>query len=103
MSGGQWGILRTVVSETAVSDLVDQSCQTYPRLREAWDALEWLLSRAGATVGRPPNSGDESFRLYVQADDPLANIPAIWVLYRIGESIDILAVNLVAPVEDSEI
>jgi len=102
MADGPWG-LKTVVSETAVSDEVDQQCENYPRLREAWYALEWLLSRSGAIVGRPPNIGDPSLRLYVQADDALANVPAIWALYRVGETIEILAIKIVAPVDDDDV
>lgn len=102
MANGQWGGLRTVVSANEVSEKVDKECETYPRLREAWSALEWLLARAASTVGRAPNSGDENLRLYVQADDMLANVPAIWVIYRVGEQIEIIAVNIVAPVSDEE-
>ena len=100
MANGQWGGLKTVVSANDVSQKVDEECNTYPRLREAWDALEWQLSRSASTVGRAPNSGDETLRLYVQADDLLANVPGIWVIYRVGEQIEIIAVNIVAPSPD---
>jgi hypothetical protein len=102
MANGQWGGLKTVVSANEVSKKVDAECESYPRLTEAWSALEWLLARSGSTVGRAPNSGDQKQRLYVQADDALANVPAIWVIYRVGEQIEILAVNIVAPVSDQE-
>ena len=103
MANGQWGGLKTVISAVSVSSKVDSECGTYPRLREAWDALEWLLARSASTIGRAPDSGDESLRLYVQADDPLAGVPAIWVLYRVGDQVEILDANVVAPTQDDEI
>ena len=102
MANGQWGGLKTVISAIHVSERVDQECNTYPRLREAWDALEWLLARSAASIGRPPNNGDPSLRLYVQADDVLANVPSIWVVYRVGDEVEILAVNIVAPLQDED-
>lgn len=102
MANGQWGGLRTVISAVDVSAQVDNACQNYPRLREAWEALEWLLARSASVIGRAPDSGDETLRLYVQADDPLANVPAIWVLYRVGAEIEILAANIVAPVQEDD-
>lgn len=101
MAIGQWGGLQTVVSADSVSADVDAACLIYARFNEAWDALEWLLSRAAATIGRPHIS-DPSLRLYVQADDPLAGIPAIWVIYRVGVQVEILAVNIAPPIADDD-
>ena len=102
MPNGQWGGLKTVVSANEVSATVDAECENFPRLREAWDALEWLLARLADKVGRAPASGDETLRLYVQASDRLAGVPAIWVLYRVGDQIQILATNIVPPTADDE-
>ena len=102
MANGQWGGLRTVISAVEVSEKIDQECATFPRLREAWDALEWLLARSASTIGRAPNTGDETLRLYVQADDQIAGVPAVWVLYRVADEVEILAVNVLAPTPDDE-
>ena len=101
MANGEWGGLRTVVLEKEVSDTVDAECVSFPRLREAWEALEWLLARNADKVGTQARH-NEDLRLYVQADDILANVPAIWVIYRVGEKIEIIAVNIVAPSPDED-
>lgn len=101
MANGEWGGLRTVVSEKEVSDTVDAECANFPRLSEAWEALEWLLARNADKVGTQARHR-EDLRLYVQADDILANVPAIWVIYRVGEQIDIVAVKIVAPALDED-
>ena len=102
MANGQWGGLRTIRPESAVSETIDAECKVYPRLSEAWDALEWELSRSAETMGQQ-NRGDESLRLYVQADDPIANVPSIWVVYRVDVEVEILAVKIVPPEpEDDE-
>ncbi len=100
MANGQWGGIKTVVLDDAVSSIVGAQCQVYPRFQEAWDALEWLLARSASNIGRASNGGE--LRLYVQADDPIANVPAIWVIYRVGEEIEILAVNIAPPVVEEE-
>lgn len=97
---GQWGDFKTVVSAAAVTELVDQQVQSFPRLSEAWEALEWLLARSASTIGRAPNNGDPDLRLYVQADDPLADVPAIWVIYRVGTEVEILAAKIVPPKDE---
>lgn len=97
---GQWGDFKTVVVAATVSTTIDQQSQVYPRLPEAWDALEWLLARTASTIDRAPNNGNPNLRLYVQADDRLGNVPAIWVVYRLGEEVEVLAVNIVPPSED---
>lgn len=99
MANGQWGGLRTVVPANHVTALIDQQCEVYPRLEEAWEALKWLLARIADSIGRP-SLDDESLRLYVQADDALAGVPALWVLYRVGVEVEILQLNIAAPVEE---
>jgi len=101
MANGQWGGQKTIRSELEVSAEVDAQCEVFPRLREAWDALEWILSRTAETLGIPSHQ-DGNLRLYVQADDALANVPAIWIVFRVGEEVEILAVNIVAPVSDED-
>jgi hypothetical protein len=101
MADGQWGGLQTVVLAKAVTAAVDDACAVYPRFEEAWDALIWLLSRNASVIGRP-HTTDPSLRLYVQADDLLAGVPSIWIVYRVGVEVEILAANIVAPVADEE-
>jgi len=99
---GQWGEFKTVILAADVSKIVDEQTDVYPRFPAAWAALEWLLARSAATIGRAPSGGDTNLRLFVQADDALANVPAIWVVYRVGPEIEILATNVVAPVNESD-
>lgn len=101
MANGQWGGLRTVVPENEVTDTIDRECEVYPRLEEAWEALKWELARSAETMGQQ-NRGDETLRLYVQADDPLADVPAIWIVYRVGLEIEILAIKIVAPAAEED-
>ncbi len=100
MANGQWGGLKTVVSAHEVAAAVAAETEAFPRLPEAWDALEWLLARSASEIGRP-HIGDETLRLYVQADDIIANVPAIWIVYRVGaDQIDVLSAKIVPPAPD---
>jgi hypothetical protein len=93
----QWGGLRTVVPENSVTDLIDAECANYPRLEEAWEGLKWLLSRSADRTGLS-SRGDDTLRLYVQSDDPLADVPALWVLYRVtDDEVQIIAVKVIPP------
>ena len=98
----QWGGLRTVVPENSVTDLIDAECANFPRLEEAWEALKWLLAHSADNVGLPSRA-DETLRLYVQSDDQLAGVPALWVLYRVtGDVIHIVAVRVVPPSDETD-
>lgn len=97
-----WGGLLTVVSAVEVSDSLDAECEKYPRLRDGWEALEWQLCRSATLIGLPFKD-DDSLRLYVQAGDALARIPAIWIIYRVGtDQVEILKVRFAAPEESDE-
>ena len=83
--------------------MVDSACAQYPRFDDAWEALKWLLSRSANQVGRAPKSGNPNLRLYVQSGDVIANLPAIWVLYEIGQDdVTILDINIVPYDPDRE-
>lgn len=98
----QWGGFREVVPDTEVTAIIDAGCEEYGRLDEAWMALHWDLSRSGSTMG-VGSRNDENLRLYVQSDDPVAGIPAIWVLYRVTtDQIQIMRARLVAPIAEEE-
>lgn len=103
MPNGQWGGLLTIVEDEQVSQRIDAECANYPRLREAWDALHWLLARSGVKMGRMPRIGNPNLRLYVQAHDLIAKIPAIWVLFELEQDqIVIHAINVVPVHADEE-
>lgn len=78
-----WGTHRTVVEEAAVSTYRDTLREQHPRIEEAWDALSWLLARSADKMGLAPQSGDKNWRLYVQSGDPLANLPSLWIIFRL--------------------
>lgn len=103
MPNGQWGGLLTIVEAVLVSRKIDAECANFPRLREAWDALHWLLARSGQKIGRAPKSGNPNLRLYVQAHDLVANVPAIWILFELlPDQIEIHDINVVPVSHDEE-
>jgi len=70
-------LIRTVVENTSVSDVIDDGQSAYPRLENAIDALKWWLARV-------PESGeiiDDVNWLYVQDGDRDVNIPSVVVVY----------------------
>lgn len=102
MPNGQWGGLRTIVESDAAQAAIDAGCATYPRLDESWEALKWLLARSAGTIGRPPRTGDPRLRLYVQDGDRVANVPAIWIVFRLeDDQVEIIALR-VEPLPDQE-
>lgn len=99
---GQWGGFRTIVPANSVTDQIDAECVNYPRLEEAWEALKWLLSRSADKIGLPSRI-DETLRLYVQSDDPLSGVPALWILYRVtDDEVDIVSVRIVPPSNEDD-
>ena len=38
-------MLRQIIEDENVSDSIDTGCRVSQRLREAWEALKWLLAR----------------------------------------------------------
>jgi hypothetical protein len=101
-----WIVLRTVIEETAVSKAGDAFSQVFPRFDDAWDALKWLLAREPAqknAARHVANGGTAAVMVYVQAADPLAKTPEIWVVYTYtSDSITILGVNAVQAQEPPE-
>jgi hypothetical protein len=76
-----WKRLREIIQEQAVSDAFDEARVTWPRLDEAWAALEWLLARRAPDLGHFRDVDGTTFRLYKQAGDDLAKTPDITIVY----------------------
>jgi hypothetical protein len=94
-----WVVLRTVIEEKAVSDAVDRFSVTFSRFDEAWDALRWLLARdpAQKNAARYLDEGvSQRSMVYVQAGDPIARTPDIWVVYTYTDgTVTIMGINAV--------
>lgn len=99
-----WEILRTVSEHATVSDTIDGLSQQFPRLREAWDGLTWLLCRNPTPHGSVRRMvGVDEHRLYVLAGDSVAKTPSIWVVYRHTDNdVDILGANAVVLSDEDE-
>jgi hypothetical protein len=70
-------IIRTVIENWSVSEVIDAEQSIYPRLGDAFEALKWWLARV-------PDSGeiiDDVNWLYMQNGDARINIPALVVVY----------------------
>ncbi len=70
-------LIRTVIENVSVSEVIDAGQSIYPRLEHAIDALKWWLARV-------PENGeiiDDINWLYVQDGERDVNIPAIVVVY----------------------
>ena len=75
-------MIRTVIEEEAVSNIVDREQALYPRLSEAFDALKWWLAHS-------PESGeiiDDLNWLYKQKGNRQQTIPALVVIYTFDHS-----------------
>ncbi len=85
--------IRTIVENVSVSEVIDDGQSVYPRLKDAVDALKWLLARV-------PESGeiiDDVNWLYVQDGNQDVGIPAIVVVYTFDEREVILKHVLLRP------
>lgn len=84
---------RQVIEDKYVSNTIDNACRISSGLRDAWDALVWLLARRaeiGADLGLERN-----VRIHKQQGVYRRNIPEITVLYEYNEhSVFIRAVEL---------
>jgi hypothetical protein len=94
-----WAVLRTVIEERVVSDAADRFTVTFSRFDEAWDALRWLLARdpAQKNAARYVGAGvAHGVMVYVQAGDPIARTPDIWVVYTYNDdTVTIMGINAV--------
>lgn len=95
--------LREIVEEADVSAEIDTAETKFARFEDAWNGLKWLLARRGETLGEAPRGGSANTRLYVQAGDPLADAPEIWILFKIeGEQILVSAIRFLKAANDTE-
>ncbi|MCB2066371.1 MAG: hypothetical protein KDE15_06995 [Erythrobacter sp.] len=95
--------LRGIIEEPSVEAAVDAARDQYQRFDDAWEGLKWLLSRRAEQLGEPPRGGSPNFRLYVQAGDPIADAPEIWVLFCIeGEDITIHGIKFTKASDEEE-
>src|SRR5258708_5510362 len=82
---------RTIVTEHRVTEIIDAESAIHPRLAEAFDGLEWRLSRT-------PEAGyrlDDRHYIYRQDGDPKMKYPGLLVLYTFTlDQVHILAVQV---------
>lgn len=70
-------LIRAVIENTSVTEIIDAGQSIYPRLEDAISALKWLLARV-------PECGeiiDDANWLYVQDGDKDVNVPSLVVIY----------------------
>tara|TARA_R110000824_G_scaffold999_13_gene5631 strand:+ start:2414 stop:2707 length:294 start_codon:yes stop_codon:yes gene_type:complete len=94
-----WGA-KTIVLEHEAAAKADEACKEHHRFEEAFDGLQWLLARTqDVGLSRVGSPNDE--RVYVQAGNPIAKTPSIWVLFSDGDDeVRIWDINVVAYAED---
>jgi len=86
-------VLRQVVEDNEVVDTIDVGCRASHRLRDAWDALIWLLARK-PEIGQRLGLGDR-ICIHKQAGSIIPMIPEITVLYEYDDdTVEIRAVKL---------
>ena len=76
-------LIRTVIENYRVTDVIDLEQSIYPRLEDAFDALKWWLARV-------PESGeliDDKNWLFMQDGNERVNIPALVVVYTFNHSV----------------
>lgn len=74
---------RTVILEKAAEESSDEAEREFPRFREAWEGLEWLLARS-PDRGAMYVGADKETRHYVQASGA-TEVPFIWVVYTFDD------------------
>ena len=86
-------MLRHIIEDENVSDSIDTGCRVSQRLREAWEALKWLLAR-NPEIGKGLGLGDR-IRIHKQSGSIIPMIPEITVLYEYNDTmVEIRAVKL---------
>lgn len=75
--------MRSVVHSHAVTEWMDSHPSNEHRVDEAVEGLEWVLAR-NPWIGKKLVAGEN--RVYVQAADPYAGTPEIWVVYSFDDN-----------------
>lgn len=99
-----WQVLRTIVEELDVENLVEILGERYPRFDEAWVGLKWLLSRNPTPQGSARRSNDQGreYRTYVSAGDEVAKVPDIWVVYTFTAD-EVVVLGVTVPDEPAKV
>jgi hypothetical protein len=75
---------RQIIEDKYVSDTIDNAYRVSSGLRDAWEALLWLLAR-NAEIGASLGLENRNIRIHKQQGYPRRNIPTITVLYEYNE------------------
>ncbi len=78
-------MLKTIREEAVVTQTLQRAGNIYPRVWEAYDALQWVLVRLhpiGVAVQRSTNL----YHLHKQSAGPMG-VPAITVLYTLSNDV----------------
>lgn len=78
-----WVFAREIVEERDVSLAIDGYRQRFSRFDEAYAGLQWRLARRGDQMGLHRRVGNTEYRLYRQDGDPVAQTPALIVVYTV--------------------
>jgi len=87
---------KTVILTQSVQEKADTAAKKFDRFQEAFDALQWLLAR-NTDIGFSKSQDNAEWHIYVQAGDPLAQTPEIWVLFIVSDNeVTLLKINVEA-------
>jgi hypothetical protein len=78
-------MLRQVIEDDNVTNSIDIGCRSSNRLRDAWEALIWLLARK-PEIGQRLGFGD-GVRIHKQASTLIPCVPDTTVLYEYDDNI----------------
>jgi hypothetical protein len=76
-----WVFGRTVIEEPDVTAQIQSLRQQFPRFEDAYNALTWSLSHRADRLGEHSIVRGVEYRLYRQDRDPVAQTPALIVVY----------------------
>jgi hypothetical protein len=93
-----WVRARTVIEEKTVSADIAIFRQQFVRFDDAYNALQWTLSRKAETLGLHSSYNGIDYRLYRQDSDPVARTPSLVVVYwYTKEEVTITALQATPP------
>ena len=74
--------MRTVVEQPRVSQSVDDAEDRWPRTRDAWDTVLWVLARGPEGAGSPLSESGATLRSFTLDGARSIGLPTVTVLYR---------------------